>query len=126
MQTIILVGLGGFVGSVIRYLISVAVKLLNPDTSFPFGTVLVNLVGCFAIGLVGGLSESTGIFGKSVRAFIMFGLLGGFTTFSSFGYETAALMRNSQYLLAYGNIIIQVSLGLAAAWARYALAGSLI
>ncbi len=112
----ILAGFGGFCGSAGRYLISGAVHRLVPAARFPWGTLVVNLIGCFVIGLLGGLSEQRGLFNSETRTFLMLGVLGGFTTFSSFGYETLQLFRAGQAGAALGNVGLQVLLGLLAAW----------
>jgi len=115
-----LVGAGGFVGSVLRYWVSGAVYALAVAPRFPWGTLVVNVVGCFAIGLLGGLADARGILTASARLFLLIGLLGGFTTFSTFGYETLALLREQAVARAFLNAGLQLSLGLAGAWAGLA------
>jgi CrcB protein len=72
--------------------------------TFPFGTLCVNLSGCFLIGLLGGLSESRQVFGPELRIFIFIGILGGVTTFSSFAHEMLALARDAEFARALANI----------------------
>ena len=111
-----LVGIGGFVGSVFRYLLSGVVQRALPMSDFPFGTLAVNVLGCLLIGIAHGVAETRQVFGPEWRVFLMIGLLGGFTTFSTFGYETLTLMRDAEVFHAIGNVFLQVFLGLAAVW----------
>ncbi len=121
MRIIIAIGLGGACGSVLRYLIAGWTQQLSNSTTFPVGTLAVNVIGCLAIGILAGLSENAGVFGPSARAFLLIGLLGGFTTFSTFAYETTALTRDAQFFSAFLNIALQVTTGLFAAWLGYKL-----
>ena len=81
-----MVGSGGFIGALARYGLSGLVHRQVPFATFPYGTVAVNLMGCCAIGVIAGLAESRQLFGPEFRTFALIGLLGGFTTFSTFGY----------------------------------------
>lgn len=110
------VGAGGFIGSVLRYWLSGAVYLLVPAPRLPWGTLAVNVLGCFAIGLLGGLAEARGVLTPGTRLFLLIGVLGGFTTFSTFGYETLALLREQAVARAALNVALQVVAGLTAAW----------
>ena len=114
-RTILYVGIGGFAGSILRYLISIlfARYILIP---FPFATLAVNLLGCFAIGLVLGLTERGGMLEPEMRALILVGILGGFTTFSAFSYETIRLLQEGAFAYAGVNILLNVLLGLAATY----------
>jgi len=116
MENIILVGAGGFFGSVFRYVLGGWVYSLIRTPLFPYGTLAVNLLGSFLIGFLGGLSESRQVFSPESRLFLFIGVLGGFTTFSSFGFETFALARDGEMLAAAGNILAQVVFGLGAVW----------
>lgn len=118
---ILLVGLGGFVGSTLRFLISGWVHRLVPFAQLPWGTLAVNVVGCLAIGLLGGLADGMQALTASQRLFLVLGLLGGFTTFSSFAFETLALARDAEMAGAFLNVLLQVVLGLFAAWGGYAV-----
>lgn len=111
-----LVGAGGLVGSVLRYALSGVVHRLLPAT-FPYGTLAVNVTGCLAIGLLGGLASSRQVIGPGLRVFLFLGLLGGFTTFSTFGYETMTLVRSAEQLRAAANVALHLVLGLGAVWA---------
>lgn len=119
-----MVGSGGFLGALLRYGLSGLVQRAIPLTTFPLGTLAVNLLGCLLIGLLAGLAESRQLFRPEVRTFALIGLLGGFTTFSTFGFETFALLRSEEFLRAVINVGLHVVLGLALVWAGYALATS--
>ena len=123
MRTAILylvyVGLGGFLGSIGRYLASGVVHQIFPNTYFPIGTAAVNIIGCFLIGVLTGLAEFRNLLSPEMRMFLVTGLLGGFTTFSTFGHETVAIMRDGEFLHAGGNVLIQVIIGLSGVWLGY-------
>lgn len=116
------IGSGGFVGALARYSVGGFVHRQLPMAVFPYGTLLVNLLGCLLIGLLAGLAESRQLFGPQLRQFAMIGLLGGFTTFSTFGLETVAMLRDADYLRAGANVGISVVAGLALVWLGYQLA----
>ncbi len=121
MLLILFVGAGGFLGAIARYLVGGWVQDFLQKPSFPYGTLTVNVVGCLLIGMLMGLVESRQLFGPEIRGFLLIGLLGGFTTFSTFGYETIELIRGGQATAAVANVTLQVGLGLAAVWAGYSL-----
>lgn len=110
------VGAGGVPGSVLRYLAGLAAHRLPGGGHFPRGTLIVNVLGCFAIGVPGVIVEARGAFSSELRLFLFVGLLGGFTTFSSFGYETAQLLRSEGGALALFNVGLHLALGLVAVW----------
>jgi len=116
MINILLVGFGGFIGSVSRYLASGYVQQATKSIDFPYGTLAVNVVGCFIIGFLAQLAEDRGVFTSQSRLFVFTGFLGGFTTFSSFGNETLNLARDSQMMNALANVGANVLLGLFAVW----------
>ena len=116
MREILLVGSGGFIGAAMRYLVGGWVHRLLDQPFFPYGTLVVNVLGCLTIGLLGGLSESRQLFPAETRLFIFVGILGGFTTFSSFGYETLNLLRDGEFTPAVMNMTLQLGLGLLAVW----------
>ncbi len=118
-QNIMLVGSGGFIGSALRYLVSVWMHHIFKTDSFPVGTAVVNITGCLVIGLLGGFAENIQALGPHTRLFLFLGLLGGFTTFSTFGYETVALLREKAIFLAFANIAIQLLLGFGAVLIGY-------
>lgn len=119
-----MVGTGGFLGALLRYGLSGLVHRLFPLTTFPYGTLAANLSGCLLIGVIAGLAESRQLFGPEIRLFAMIGILGGFTTFSTFGYETFNMIRDSEYAGALGNVGLNVLLGVVLVWAGYALTAS--
>jgi len=116
------VGSGGFIGSLARFTVGGLVHRQLPLAIFPYGTLLVNLFGCLVIGVLAGFAESRQVFGPQFRQFALIGVLGGFTTFSSFGYETVAMLRDADYLRAGANVGISVVGGLALVWLGYQFA----
>jgi CrcB protein len=116
LTNILLVGLGGFIGSILRYLTSGYVQQTTKSIDFPYGTLAVNVIGCFVIGFLAQMAESRGVFTSESRLFVFVGILGGFTTFSSFGNETLNLARDSQMMNALANVGANVILGLFAVW----------
>ena len=121
MLKILMVGIGGFAGAICRYLVYEATLILYKGAWLPLGTLTVNILGCFIIGLLGGMSETREIFTPEIRAFLFVGFLGGFTTFSTFGYEIFFLVRNGQTGAALANLGLQIILGLTAVWAGFSL-----
>ena len=116
MSGLILVGLGSFVGGVLRYGLNTWVHRVLDGPRIPFGTLAVNVIGSFAIGFLIGLAEMRTTFSSEARLFIFVGVLGGFTTFSAFALETFALARDGQHGAAFINIGLQLFLGLFAVW----------
>jgi CrcB protein len=116
MTNILLVGVGGFIGSVMRYLASGYVQQATKSVDFPYGTLAVNVIGCFVIGFLSQLAEGRGVLTSESRLFVFTGILGGFTTFSSFGNETMNLVRDSQMMNAFANVGANVVIGLFAVW----------
>src|SRR3990167_8980754 len=114
LRNLLIVGCGGFVGTIGRYLVGGWAHRSPALSTFPFGTLVVNVTGCFLIGVLGALSASRQLFGPEARLFLLIGLLGGYTTFSSFAYETLALARDAELLRAFVNVSAQMVLGLAA------------
>ena len=117
---ILLVGVGGSLGAIARYGLTGLVHKRLGD-SFPFGTLAVNLIGCLAIGCVLYLVEERALLGAQARVFASVGLIGGFTTFSAFGYETLQLLRDGRFGAACLNVGCSVVLGLLAVWLGRAL-----
>ena len=115
MIKVLLVGLGGFVGSIARYGFGGLVQGRTGAT-FPFGTLAVNVLGCFVIGGLSELAETRGVLTPETRAFLVIGVLGGFTTFSAFGNETLNLLRERDVALAAANVLANVVLALVAVW----------
>lgn len=121
MRELLLVESGGFLGSTLRYLLGGLAHRLVQGTLFPVGTAAVNMIGCLAIGMLAGLAEYLGVMSAEMRVFLLIGLLGGFTTFSSFGYETFQLLRDGQDWLALTNLLVHVFLGIGGVWGGFAL-----
>ena len=121
MLKILMMGIGGFTGAICRYLVYEATLIFYKGSWLPLGTLTVNVSGCFIIGLLGGVSETREIFTPEIRALVFIGFLGGFTTFSSFGYEIFFLIRNGQTGAALVNLGLQIILGLTAVWAGFFL-----
>jgi fluoride exporter len=117
---LLLIAIGGALGSVARYLLSSLVLRLS-GSLFPLGTFVVNVIGCAAFGAIVGAAEQRFVVSPHVRLFTLVGLLGGFTTFSSFAYESFALLRDGQFVAASFNILGQVVLGLVGLWTAVAL-----
>ena len=122
LRTLFLIGTGGFIGSILRYLFSGYAQQLSKSIQFPFGTLAVNLVGCALVGFLAELADQRGVISGETRAFLIVGLLGGFTTFSAFGNETMNLLRDGEVWLAFGNIIGHTILGIGAVWLGYSTA----
>ena len=111
-MNILLVGIGGALGSISRYLLGTWIQASSKSIDFPFGILVVNLIGCFVIGFLSQLAEARGVFTSETRAFVFIGILGGFTTFSSFGNDTINLWRDGDMFKAFVNIAANVILGL--------------
>jgi fluoride exporter len=118
---VIYVALGGALGSVARFLLSTAVHRYTA-AGFPYGTFTVNIVGCAAFGLIIGFAEHRIDLTPAVRAFFLVGILGGFTTFSAFTFDTLELLRTAAFFRAAFNVLGQITFGLAALWLGYILA----
>lgn len=116
MWNLLLVGFGGGIGAIARYLAGGWVLHQTLQERIPYGTLAVNLAGCLAIGLVAGAAERFDVLTPETRLFLITGLLGGFTTFSAFGYETMFLLRRGEPLVAAGYVAASVGLGLFAVW----------
>lgn len=116
MESIFLIGIGGFIGSIMRYLVTVWSQNLFQDSAFPIGTLIVNVTGCLLLGLLNGFAENHHFFTSHIRLFMFVGILGSFTTFSTFSYETIEMMQNGNSFNAFLNIAIQVIVGLLAAF----------
>lgn len=121
MYKLMLVALGGAVGSTLRYLIVSAVHAVVGG-AFPLGTLLVNTLGCFTIGFLGSVMETSWGWRDAHRVAIVVGLLGGFTTFSAYAWDTLALAQHDQRGLALVNVFLENSFGLAAVWGGWVLA----
>jgi fluoride exporter len=121
VQKVFLIALGGALGSVLRYLMSAWMQRLANGT-FPFGTLTVNVIGCLLIGFLNALFFGPFLIRAEYRLAVTAGILGGFTTFSSFGWETLSFINDGEWMYAAANVAANNILGLAAAWGGYRLA----
>lgn len=122
-MNVMLVGLGGALGSMARHGVGLAIARLAPTKVTPYATMTVNLAGCLVIGWLAGLLASQRItLGPGLRAFVFVGLLGGFTTFSSFGLDTFTLAHAGRSGAAALNLAIQVAVGCGLVAAGYTAA----
>ena len=114
-MNIVLVAFGGALGSMARYLVDGAVYRVLPAT-FPYGTFVVNVTACGVFGMLIGLGEDRLVVGSRARSFLLVGVLGGYSTFSTFTFEIFQLLREDQWHLALANGLGQLVLGLIALW----------
>ncbi|MDD9301761.1 MAG: fluoride efflux transporter CrcB [Desulfobacter sp.] len=122
MIKIAMVGLGGALGAICRYMVYETCLIMVKEAWLPLGTLIVNILGCFLIGFLGGIAETRDLFSPELRALIFVGFLGGFTTFSTFGYESFFFIRNGQAEMAAINVALQLTLGILGVWAGFTLA----
>ncbi|MDL2243546.1 fluoride efflux transporter CrcB [Bacteroidales bacterium OttesenSCG-928-J19] len=115
IKEILLVGLGGGVGSIFRYLTSVLVSKHCPSI-FPWGTLVVNVIGCLLIGLLLGMIEKNQLLSPGLRFLLVTGFCGGYTTFSTFALENVNLFNTQHSLTAILYIAASILLGLLAVW----------
>ena len=120
MTKLLLIGAGGCLGALARYGV---MRLVHRwfQGALPLGTLTVNVLGCLTIGGMMHLVEDRQMIGPNARLFLMIGLLGAFTTFSTFGYETLALTRGGSLRLALMNVGLHVVVGLTAVWLGHTL-----
>ncbi|MDX1637361.1 MAG: fluoride efflux transporter CrcB [Balneolaceae bacterium] len=123
MYKLLLVGAGGFLGACLRYLLNEATYLLISKESFPAGTVVVNVIGCFLIGYLVSLFEVRHIFSMEVRLLLLTGFLGAFTTYSSFALDTLVLMGRAEILKTLMYLFLQLAIGIGAVWTGLAVNG---
>jgi len=117
MGNLLYIGVGGFMGAIARFWLSGRVQDLSGSIGFPYGTLAINLVGCFLLGILSYLIDVRGMFTPEVRSLLIIGLLGAFTTFSTFSLETFNLLTAGETFRALLNISSSVIFGLAAVWA---------
>jgi CrcB protein len=122
MKAVLLVALGGAIGSVARYKLSGLVLHHTVDWRFPAGTFAVNVLGCLVAGVLAGLAEKHDLLSPDARLLLFTGLLGGFTTFSAFGLETMHLIKRGDVAVAAANVALSVVAGLLALWLGMAAA----
>jgi fluoride exporter len=121
MTRLFFIGLGGFVGTLFRYWLSGLIAKRYGET-FPFGTLVVNGLGCFLIGFLFYFFYDRGLTSPTARTVVFIGVIGGFTTFSSYGLQTFTLLRDGQVFLALVNIVASNILCLVLVWLGYSLA----
>jgi CrcB protein len=115
VQQLLIAGIGGFIGSACRFWFSsVTYRLLGQE--FPYGTLVVNVLGCLLIGFLMTLFDNRFLVNPSLRIFLTVGILGGFTTFSTFSFETVSLLKEGSFLIAGTNIVSSLLICLAATW----------
>ncbi len=119
-KNFLLVGLGGALGSMLRYVFYLAITVKQ----FPLATFAVNIIGSFIIGAVLALSLKDDLFLNNWKLFLATGICGGFTTFSAFSLENITLLQNEKYFIALVYIVSSIVLGIAAAWLGFMAAGS--
>ena len=113
LRTLFIIGTGGFLGSITRFLASRFMQN-NFPSSFPFGTFFVNISGCLLIGLIYGLSDRTSLLSPGWKMFLAVGFCGGFTTFSTFANENLAMLRDGEFFYFFLYTGLSVFLGIAA------------
>jgi len=118
MTKLLLIAFAGGAGSLLRFLAAGWGQRLTTGT-FPVGTLAVNVTGCLLIGLFGGLFAGPALVREEVRLALMVGFLGGFTTFSTFGFETFGLLAEGEWWPAIANVLISNVAGLVAVWLGY-------
>ena len=121
MANALLVGAGGFIGAILRYLVLVSVQRLLPLAHFPYGTLGINVLGCLLIGGIAGLADTRQFLSPEQRFFLVVGVLGSFTTFSTLGFESFSLAREGDTLASAANLGSHLILGMAAVWSGYHL-----
>jgi CrcB protein len=119
-KNFLLVGLGGALGSMLRYIFYLAITVKQ----FPAATLIVNIIGSFIIGAVLALSIKDQNFANNWKLFLATGVCGGFTTFSAFSAENMVLLQNEKYIVALAYIALSMVLGIAAAWLGFTIAKS--
>jgi fluoride exporter len=121
VKSLLIVALGGAIGSILRYLLSAWTHHHAVNWRFPIGTFTVNIIGCLMIGILAGLIVKHHFFSMEVRLFLFTGIAGGFTTFSAFGMETFYLLRRDEVLIAGSYVISSVVVGLVVVWIGFLL-----
>lgn len=122
MEKLLIVGVGGFAGATMRFLLAGYVQDMSGSIYFPYGTLTVNIAGCLLIGFLLQLDVAYGFFSPETRLLVFIGFLGAFTTFSTFSYETFGLLRDGETLPALVSVAAHLILGLGAVWFGQTLA----
>ncbi len=115
IRSLLLIGLGGSIGSILRYLSSVMIEKYY-TTVFPLATFMINILGCLLIGIIMGTLEKNQVTDSSLKWLLVTGFCGGFTTFSAFGFENIRLLQNGNIALAFLYIGASVFVGLGSVW----------
>jgi CrcB protein len=120
IKLLMIIGTGGFIGSVLRFQVG---RLIQQQVSspFPYGTFIINVLGCLLIGIFYGISEKGNIMSSEWRLFLTVGFCGGFTTFSAFASENIALLRDGEFFFFALYTALSVFLGLLATWLGHLL-----
>ncbi len=114
MNNILIIGIGGFVGAVLRYLLGDTVQNLARGSSFPWGTLIVNVVGCFLFGILSGFLATRSQPNHALNSLVFIGFLGAFTTFSTFSNDTLLLLNNGSGVLGWVNMAVSLLAGIGA------------
>jgi CrcB protein len=125
MTNLLIIGLGGFLGAICRYLVSGWIQTISKMVTFPLGTLVVNSTGCFIIGILSYLSFTRSFFSPEARLFLIIGFLGAFTTFSSFSVETLNLVRDGEWVKGLLNVGLSNLICLAAVWLGFTVSNLL-
>ncbi len=117
-KILLAIGTGSFIGGVARYITGRAIQM-SIDSAFPLGTLVVNMTGCFFIGVLFGMTEKGQLMNSEWRLFLTVGLCGGFTTFSTYTLENMALLKDGNLLYFFSYTSVSVLFGLACTWVGY-------
>lgn len=120
-MNIIMIGIGGFIGAILRFLVAGGIQKLAAGWDFPLGTIIVNITGCFIMGVLAGLADNFGVLSPPLRSFLLVGMLGAFTTLSSFSYETLNLMHDREFIIAGVYVILTFAVSLFSTWIGYSI-----
>lgn len=121
MNQILLVGLGGALGSIARFKLSGLILRHTIEWRFPLPTFTINIIGCLVIGILAGLATKESFFSNDIRVFLFTGLVGGFTTFSAFGLETLLLLRREEFAIAALYVALSILIGIAVMFMSYSV-----
>ena len=125
MMKLLLIGVGGFAGALLRYSVSGLVQNISTAVAFPYGTLVVNLLGCLLIGGLSQIVESQGVVSPEIQSFMFIGFLGAFTTFSTFGNESFLLLSQGKSHLTLVNVGFHLILGIGSVWVGRVVVGSI-
>lgn len=114
MKEIIIIGIGGFAGAIARYVLGGAIHEWSGKSVFPWGTIIVNVLGCFCFGLIASFMTERQIINPVLNSMVFIGFLGAFTTFSTFSNDTIRLLDTKVHWLAWANMIVSVLAGFGA------------